>query len=206
LRSDAPAAALRHRERKCFLIAIARGVVTANTHERQVIQGVSAGNLTRYALSNLQEIRAGIGQAGPSAPQAATPAERGAASHGGPCALLTASEAAAAMRSSVLHAREDSMETCFYGSQSAAGDGVSLQLIDGGCSKFDFDHSRLGSATTLNDIGDEAFEFVSLAGFVQVYVLKGNQYLAITLTNRRDPNARYSANEIARQIADRIPR
>jgi hypothetical protein len=110
------------------------------------------------------------------------------------------------MRSSVLHAREDSMETCFYGSQSAAGDGVSLQLIDGGCSKFDFDHSRLGSVTTLNDIGDEAFEFVSLAGFVQVYVLKGNQYLAITLTNRRDPNARYSANEIARQIADRIPR
>jgi hypothetical protein len=183
-----------------YVITIAHGFVTANTHEQQVIRGINAPGLLLYALKNLKQIRNNIGQA-PAAPQATASVDT---SGSGPCALLTASLAAAAMRSPVMPARNE-MGTCFYGSQSSPGDGVSLQLIDGGRSKFDFDHNRISYTRNLNGIGDAAFEFVSAAGFIQVYVLKGNTYFAITLTNQRDRNARNDANQLAREIADAIP-
>ena len=183
-----------------FVGAIARGVAHANTHDQQVIRGVSAAQALQYALRNLKQVRDGIGQ-GPAL-QAAAPTPNPNAT--GPCALLTAADAAAVMRSPVMNPT-NSLGTCFYGSRSSPGDGVALQLIDGGRSKFDFDHQRISYTKTLSGIGDGAFEFASAAGFVQVYVLKGGQYFSITLTNSRDRALARSANQLAKQIADSLP-
>jgi hypothetical protein len=183
-----------------FVGAIARGVAHANTHDQQVIRGVSAAQALQYALLNLKQVRDSIGQS--PAPQAAAPTPNPNTT--GPCALLTAADAAAVMRSRVM-SPTNSLGTCFYGSQSSPGDGVALQLIDGGRSKFDFDQGSISNTRPLNGLGDAAFEFFSAAGFVQVYVVKGNHYFEITLTNSHDRALRRSAYQLARQIVAKLP-
>jgi hypothetical protein len=191
-----------------FVIGLARGIVTANTHERQVIRGVGAGNLVEFGIRNLNQARTQLGMAveSPSAAQPSLPSASAAQSNGpNPCAILTKSEAAAAMRSPVMNARFDTMSTCYYGSQMMPGNGVALELNDGGRSKFDFDRGRMSGTRIVPNTGDAAFEFASAAGFVQLYVLKGNTYFTITLTNQRDPNISRTAIQLARQIASQLP-
>lgn len=109
------------------------------------------------------------------------------------------------MRSPVMDARRDSLSTCLYSSQRMPGNGVSLELNDGGRSKFDFDRGRMSGTRMVPNTGDAAFEFVSAAGFVQLYVLKGNSYFTITLTNERDRHISNTAIQLARQIVSQIP-
>lgn len=90
------------------------------------------------------------------------------------------------------------------GSRSAAGDGVTLQLIDGGRSKFDFDRGCFQRAVAVAGVGDDAFAFVSQAGFVQLYFIKGAGYASVTLQNSRDANRLESAKALARKIAARM--
>ena len=56
----------------------------------------------------------------------------------------------------------------------------------------------------LPGIGDEAFGFVSLAGFVQINLAKNNRYAAITLQSQRDPAKMETAKTLARKIAGRL--
>jgi hypothetical protein len=163
---------------------------------------LNAGNVLVFALKNLRRVSMVIGPLGEATP---TPAPSVGP---GPCELLSQSDAAAAMRSPVMPARYDPYtKTCYYNAQSpmAAGDGIGLQLMGGGRSKFDFDHQRISYTKSLSGVGDDAFEFVSVAGFVQVYVLKGSLYFVLTLTNRNDRNLARSAADLARQIASRLP-
>jgi hypothetical protein len=194
-----------------FVIGVSRGIVTANTREGQVIRGIGAGNLVQYGIRHLNAVRGSLGLATAEAysdvpqPFAAPSAPAGQPSTSNPCTILTKSEAAAAMRSPVMDARFDSMSTCYYGSQMMPGNGVALQLNDGGRSKFDFDHGRMSGTRTVPNTGDAAFEFASAAGFVQLYVVKGNTYFTITLTNQRDPHLSRTAIQLARQIASQVP-
>jgi hypothetical protein len=191
-----------------FVIGFARGIVTANTREGQVIRGVGAGNLVEFAIRQLNQARTQLGMAveSPSEAQPTMPSASAAQSNGpNPCVILTKSEAAGAMRSPVMDARFDSMSTCYYGSQMMPGNGVALQLNDGGRSKFEFDHGRMSGTRMVPNTGDAAFEFASAAGFVQLYVVKGNTYFTITLTNQRDPNISRTASQLARQIASQLP-
>lgn len=195
------------------LCGVARGIVfvTATVRGSQApkfnelgteIKPVNAGNVLVFALKNLRRVSMVIGPLGENTP---TPAPSPALD---PCALLTPSDAAAVMRSPVASPRDDPYtKTCYYNAQSmmAAGDGVGLQLLGGGRSKFDFDHQRISYTKPLSGVGDGAFEFVSAAGFVQVYVIKGRQYFSITLTNQHDRNLRGSAAALAKEIAGRIP-
>jgi hypothetical protein len=191
-----------------FVIGLSRGLVIANTHEGQVLRGIGAGNLLEYGIQHLNQVRTQLGMATASSrePEPSMPAPSAAQLSGpNPCAMLTKSAAAAAMRSPVMDARRDSLSTCFYGSQMMPGNGVALQLNDGGRSKFDFDHNRMSGTRVVANTGDAAFEFASAAGFVQLYVLKGNSYFTITLTNQRDRNISSTAIQLARQIASQIP-
>lgn len=119
------------------------------------------------------------------------------------CALLTKADAEAAMGGPVGDLRR-SGDSCYYASKNVAGDGVTLQLIDGGRSKFDHDRGRIQKAVKLSGIGDDAFAFVSQAGFVQLYFIKGAGYAAITLQNSRDANRLESAKALARKLAARL--
>jgi hypothetical protein len=133
---------------------------------------------------------------GPAAPTQPTGARDG-------CALLTKAEAAAALGGPVAESRQGG-DTCFYGAQTGAGNSVTLQLIDGGRAKFDFDRGRIQRIAALPGIGDDAFVFVSDAGFVQLYFIKGAAYAALTLSNSRDANRLESAKALARKIAARL--
>lgn len=183
-----------------FILAVSTGIVSANTHEHQALRGDSAGNVGRIATAYLQSVRGSLGQTAPSAPsespvQGSTP---------NPCAILTRADAVAAMGSPVVNPRRDSTGTCYYGSQSKPGDGVSVQLLDGGREKFDFDRGRMSGVAPTSGVGDAAFEFVSAAGFVQVYALAGKQYFMVTFYKPGDPNSRRTAADLARTIATRI--
>ncbi len=191
-----------------FVIALSRGLVIANTHEGQVLRGIGAGNLLEYGIEHLNQVRTQLGMATASSKEAepSMPTPPAAQLSGpNPCAMLTKSEAEATMRSPVMDARRDSLSTCLYSSQMMPGNGVSLELNDGGRSKFDFDRGRMSGTRMVPNTGDAAFEFASAAGFVQLYVLKGNTYFTITLTNQRDPNISNTAIQLARQIANQVP-
>jgi hypothetical protein len=191
-----------------FIIGLSRGLVIANTHEGQILRGIGAGNLLEYGIEHLNQVRTqlGIATASSREPEPSMPAPSAAQLSGpNPCAMLTKSEAEAAMHSPVMDARRDSLSTCFYSSQMMPGNGVALQLNDGGRSKFDFDRNRMSGTRMVPNTGDAAFEFASAAGFVQLYVLKGNTYFTITLTNQRDRNVSRTAIQLAREIAGQIP-
>ena len=134
---------------------------------------------------------------GATAPKSATTGARDG------CALLTKADAEAALGGPVGDLRR-SGDSCYYGSKTVGGDGVTLQLIEGGRSKFDFDRGRIQKAVGLSGIGDDAFAFVSQAGFVQLYFIRGGGYAAITLQNSRDGNRLESAKALARRIAARL--
>ena len=133
---------------------------------------------------------------GAMAPKSTTGARDG-------CALLTKADAEAALGGPVGDVRR-SGDSCYYGSKTVAGDGVTLQLIEGGRSKFDFDRGRVQKAVGLSGIGDDAFAFVSQAGFVQLYFIRGGGYAAVTLQSSRDGNRLESAKALARKIAARL--
>ncbi len=120
------------------------------------------------------------------------------------CDLLTTPDADEATIGAVTRVPAGPANACYYQVREPAGDGVSLELIDGGRAKFDFDHKRMHNTTALSGIGDAAFEFVSLAGFAQVYAVKGDTYFVVTLTSHRNSNLAGSAARLARKVADRI--
>lgn len=116
------------------------------------------------------------------------------------CAVLTKADAAAALGGPVGEPRRGG-DTCYYGAMASGGDSVTLQIIDGGRSKFDFDRGRLQRTAGVQGVGDDAFLFASQAGFVQVYFMKGAVYASLTLQNSRDGNRIENAKSLARKIA-----
>lgn len=184
-----------------FILAVSTGIVSANTHEHQLLRGDSAGNVGRIALAYLDSVRDSIGQVGPAAPPSRSPVH---GSTSGACAIMTAADASAAMSSPVGNPRQDATGTCYYASQSSPGDGVSVQLLAGGRKQFDWVRGRLRGVVPLSGVGDAAFEFVSAAGFVQVYAVRKDQYFMVTFFERSARDPRRTAAALAQVIATRI--
>ncbi|HEY6419091.1 MAG TPA: hypothetical protein VIX59_08815 [Candidatus Binataceae bacterium] len=188
------------------VLATASGIRTANTHEHQVIGGVAAGTLLGAALTHLGAVRNSIGESAAAAPpgtSAPPQADANAASGPDPCAVLTKMDAMGALRSSVTGPRR-SPGTCFYGSPIRAGNGVTIELEDGGRDKFEFTRGRMIAGKPLPGVGDDAFYFLSQAGFVQIYFVKSGHYAVITLQNSGDPDMVYTAKNLAIQVANRM--
>jgi hypothetical protein len=122
-----------------------------------------------------------------------------------PCSLVTQSDAETTLGQPVREARRDSANACFYGSQSNPGDSVMIQLIDGGTGKYEFDRSRVSKPVSVTGIGDQAFAFVSPGGFVQLCMVKGNQYVALMVNKRRDSNLLDATKGLANRVAERLP-
>jgi hypothetical protein len=120
-----------------------------------------------------------------------------------PCSLLTLADATAAMGSPVVNAPHLGTGVCQYQSPTQAGDGVTLEVINGGRDQFDAARDSTSPAVPLTGIGDGAFEFVSVAGFAQVSVIKGPLYFTVTVMNQRDHHLKESAAALARKIASR---
>ena len=82
--------------------------------------------------------------------------------------------------------------------------GISIQPLDGGRAKFEFDRGRTQGAQTISGLGDDAFGFQSLAGFVQINLLKGDRYVVIILQDAEGGDRMKRATALAAKIARRM--
>jgi hypothetical protein len=124
-----------------------------------------------------------------------------------PCSLLTLADANEAMGYTVVNAPHEGTNVCQYQSSGYqhAGEGVTLEVNPGGREKFAFARDRVIGAKPVAGIPDAAFEFISVAGFAQVYVIKRELYFTVTLTKQGDRQLGKDAAALARKIAARQP-
>jgi hypothetical protein len=124
-----------------------------------------------------------------------------------PCSLLTLADANEAMGYTVVNAPHPGTSVCQYQSNGYqhTGEGVTLEVNPGGREKFAFARDRVIGAKPVAGIPDAAFEFISVAGFAQVYVIKRELYFTVTLTKQGDRQLGKDAVELARKIAARQP-
>ncbi len=120
------------------------------------------------------------------------------------CKLVTASEAASALKTSAVTQRVDLLGNCQYVSQQSPTDSVNLLIDSGGPSKYDFDHNRISAAQDVSGIGDRAFIFVSQAPFVELHILKGNNYVVVTIYNEGDSSLPASITALGKIVAKRM--
>jgi hypothetical protein len=119
------------------------------------------------------------------------------------CALIEPSQIVAALGGPARPAPGGTANGCAWRSSSIAGDGVTVQVNDGGQEKFAFDRGRLATVA-LPGVSDDAFAFNSLAGFVQLGLFKGGTYVTIVLQLQNDPALLEKAKALAAYIAGRM--
>jgi hypothetical protein len=117
------------------------------------------------------------------------------------CSLVTKEEVENALRQRVASPEPDKTGGCFW---RGAGGGLTVQVFGTGQAGFNAAKSHSVSTTPFSGIGDEAFGFVSLAGFVQINLIKNGHYVAITLQSQRDPAKLETAQTLARKLAGRL--
>lgn len=164
-----------------------------------VIMVASASNkdgaaaLTGVSFKHLGTVRDALAR---QAPPPVTPGEID------PCSLVTKAEVENALNQTVGQPQRDRVGGCFW--QTRGGDSLTVQAFDTGRAEFDAAKSHTFNTVALPGIGDDAFGFVSMAGFVQISLIKNNHYVAITLQSQRDPNKLETAKTLAVKIVNRL--
>src|SRR5205814_2262345 len=118
------------------------------------------------------------------------------------CSLLTQEEVESALRQRVGSPERDKADGCSW--RGSGGGGVSVQVFETGQNGFNNAKRRSLQSTPLPGIGDDAFGFVSLAGFVQIQLIKNGHFAALTLESSRDPSKVEAAKTLATKIAARL--
>jgi hypothetical protein len=118
------------------------------------------------------------------------------------CSLLTQEDVESALRQRVDSPEQDKAGGCSW--RGSSGGGVSVQLFETGQNGFNNAKKRSLQSTPLPGIGDDAFGFVSLAGFVQIQLIKNGHFVALTLENSRDPAKLETAKTLTTKIAARL--
>ncbi len=119
------------------------------------------------------------------------------------CSLIEPSQIEAALGGPAARAPGGTVNGCAWRSAAVAGDGVTIQVDDGGQEKFAFDRGRL-TTVALPGVGDDAFAFNSVAGFVQLGLMKGGTYVTLVLQLQNDPGRLDKAKALAAYIAGRM--
>ena len=119
------------------------------------------------------------------------------------CSLIDPSAIEAALGGPATRAPGGTVNGCAWRSALVAGDGVTIQVDDGGQEKFAFDRGRL-TTVALPGVGEDAFAFSSVAGFVQLGLLKHGTYVTMVLQLQNDSNRLERAKALAERIAGRM--
>jgi hypothetical protein len=82
--------------------------------------------------------------------------------------------------------------------------GVSIQVFETEQNGFNNAKRRSLQSTPLPGIADEAFGFVSLAGFVPIQLIKNGHFVGLTLESPHDPSKLETAKALATKIAARL--
>jgi hypothetical protein len=121
----------------------------------------------------------------------------------GTCALLSRQEVESALHQSIRNPEPNAIGGCFFGATSS-GDGVTIESPGTGKAGFDAAKSHTTNTTPLLGIGDDAFGFSSMAGFVQINLIKNNKYVTLIYQNQRDSARLETAKNLAKFIAGRL--
>jgi hypothetical protein len=118
------------------------------------------------------------------------------------CDLVDPADVEAAIGSATNPPKADQIGGCSWMSQR--GSGLSIQPQEGGRSKFEFDRRRTQGAILIPGIGADAFGFQSLAGFVQINLLKGDHYVVIILQGEGPVDRMQAATALAARVSARM--
>jgi hypothetical protein len=118
------------------------------------------------------------------------------------CSLLTQDEVENALKQGVGSPEPDKAGGCSW--RGSGGGGVTVQVFETGQNGFNNAKKRSLQSSSLPGIGDDAFGFGSLAGFVQIQLIKNGHFVGITLENPRDPSKFETAKALAQKIATRL--
>jgi hypothetical protein len=119
------------------------------------------------------------------------------------CSLIEPSAIEAALGGPATPVPGGTVNGCAWRSTLVAGDGVTIQVDDGGQEKFAFDRGRL-TTVALRGVGEDAFAFSSVAGFVQLGLLKNGTYVTLVLQLQNDPRRLDKAKALAMHIVGRM--
>jgi hypothetical protein len=151
-----------------------------------------AADLMSVAFKNLTSIYERLNAQGHAAP---------APTVTGSCALLSADEVANALHQQA-NPEADRIGGCNWVTNSA--DTITIQVPENGGSGYDNAKSRKSGITEISGIGDSAFGFTSLAGFVEIDFVKKDHYIVLIYANQRDSNREQTAKQLAAKIAARL--
>jgi hypothetical protein len=160
-----------------------------------VIQIAAASNVDK--ASELMSIGfkhlSNIVEHGPPSPPSGT----------GTCSLLSKHEVESALGQSIREPQPDRVGGCFFGSTSGA-DSVTIQSPGTGKSGYQATKAHMVGTTTISGIGEDAFGATSMAGFVEIHLIKNNKYFVLIYQNQRDSARMETAKGLVRLLAGRI--
>ena len=118
------------------------------------------------------------------------------------CSLLTAQEVGAVLHEPIRPAQSIQTGGCIW--RGTGTDSVTLEAPGTGRPGFDNAKSRTSPTSSLTGIGDAAFAFTSVAGFVQVSFVKGGTFLTLLVQTRDGKGAQVAARSLSAKIASRL--
>jgi len=118
------------------------------------------------------------------------------------CNLLTAQEVGAALNTQIQPPQSIQTGGCIW--RGTGTDSVTLEAPGTGRPGFDNAKSRTSPTASLAGIGDAAFAFTSVAGFVQVSFVKGGTFLTLLVQTRDGKGAQAAARSLSAKIASRL--
>ena len=120
-----------------------------------------------------------------------------------PCSILTADDVQTALGRPIRGSRHNSDNDCLY--ESKPGESAMIQLFDDGIERLNHDRTQMRGTVNITGVGDDAFAFVSVAGFVQISFVKGSQYAVLVFSQQGNPNLLETGKELAKKVAARMP-
>ena len=118
------------------------------------------------------------------------------------CNLLTAQEVGAVLNAQIQPPRSMQTGGCIW--RGTGTDSVTLEAPGTGRPGFYNAKSRTSATVSLTGIGDAAFVFTSVAGFVQVSFVKGGTFLTLLVQTRDGKGAQAGARSLSAKIASRL--
>jgi len=118
------------------------------------------------------------------------------------CSLLTAQEVGVVLNEPIQPPQAMQTGGCIW--RGTGTDSVTLEAPGTGRPGFDNAKSRTSPTVPLTGIGDAAFAFTSVAGFVQVSFVKGGTFLTLLVQTRDGKGAQAAARSLSAKIASRL--
>ncbi len=122
-----------------------------------------------------------------------------------PCALVTGAEVAEALGEQPGPGENDGIGDCEYRGESGYASTVTIS-VDENAGRRDWFLSQKtrDNVAPVADVGEDAFVFVSSAGFVQITALKGETLVTVMVAGGSHPDRVAATTDLARRAAERL--